>query len=204
MRKLSIGLRLTLWYLAIFALAQLIFGAGMWFLLRYHLYDLADDALEAQVDDLKNFMEAQSKGVSVTTLQEEVAESYALEHSGDYLELYVDDGTLLYRSPFLQKHFVNLGAGMPDHPVYRDVWIDGQPFRFILQKLEANGRVYVVTTGVLNDDVVETLDQFRKYLLMFAPCFYSQRRAADIGSAAVLSLPSMPWCERRATSEATT
>ena len=29
MRKLSIGLRLTLWYLAIFLLAELIFGAGM-------------------------------------------------------------------------------------------------------------------------------------------------------------------------------
>jgi heavy metal sensor kinase len=169
MRKLSIGLRLTLWYVAIFALAQLVFGAGMWFLLRYHLYDLADDALESQVDDLKNFMEAQKKDVSIAKLQEEVAESYTLEHSGDYLELYVDGGTLLYRSPFLQKHFVKLGAGVPDQPVYRDVWIDGQPFRFMLQKLVANGHVYVVTTGVLNDDVVETLDQFRKYLLMFAP-----------------------------------
>jgi hypothetical protein len=59
MRKLSIGVRLTLWYLAIFALAQLIFGAGMWVILRHHLYDLVDDGLEAQIDDLKSFLEAQ-------------------------------------------------------------------------------------------------------------------------------------------------
>jgi hypothetical protein len=29
MRRLSIGVRLTLWYLAIFAFAQLVFGTGM-------------------------------------------------------------------------------------------------------------------------------------------------------------------------------
>src|ERR1039458_4449938 len=40
MRRLSIGVRLTLWYLAIFALAQILFGAGMWFILRHNLYDL--------------------------------------------------------------------------------------------------------------------------------------------------------------------
>ena len=73
MRKLSIGVRLTLWYLAIFALAQLIFGAGMWVILRHHLYDLVDDGLEAQVDDLKSFLEAQKKDASIAKLQEEVA-----------------------------------------------------------------------------------------------------------------------------------
>ena len=31
-KKLSIGVRLTLWYLLLFATAQLIFGTGMWFL----------------------------------------------------------------------------------------------------------------------------------------------------------------------------
>jgi len=29
MKRLSIGMRLTLWYLAIFALGRLVFGAGM-------------------------------------------------------------------------------------------------------------------------------------------------------------------------------
>ncbi len=54
MRKLSIGMRLTLWYLAIFALAQVVFGAGMWLVLRHHLYDLVDDNREREVDDLNN------------------------------------------------------------------------------------------------------------------------------------------------------
>jgi heavy metal sensor kinase len=172
MRKLSIGLRLTLWYLVIFATAQVVFGAGMWFLLRHHLYELVDDSLEGQVEDLKNFMEAQKKNASIAKLQEEINETYVLEHSGDYLEMYAEHGELLYRSTFLQNHFVKLGAGLPNHPVFRNVRIDGKPFRFTLQKLEANGHLYTATTGVPTDDVVETLDLFRSYLLMFAPLLF--------------------------------
>ena len=56
MKRLSVGVRLTLWYLAIFALAQLVFGVGMWVLLRHYLYDLADDSLESQVEDLQKVL----------------------------------------------------------------------------------------------------------------------------------------------------
>lgn len=169
MRRLSIGLRLTLWYLAIFALAQLVFGAGMWFLLRHHLYDLVDDSLEGQVEDLKNFMEAQKKNASIAKLQEEVNETYLLEHSGDYLQMYAENGELIYRSTFLQNHPLSLASGPISKTMSRNLRIAGRPFRFTVQRLEANGHVYTVTMGVPTDDVVETLDLFRSYLLMFAP-----------------------------------
>src|SRR5271169_1395341 len=104
MKRPSIGVRLTLWYLAIFALAQLVFGAGMWFILRHNLYDLVDDGLEAQVDDLKNFLQSQPKDRPMAKLQEEVNETYAIEHSGDYLEVYAENDQLIYRSAFLQAH----------------------------------------------------------------------------------------------------
>src|SRR6266568_865341 len=103
MRRLSIGVRLTLWYLAIFALAQIVFGAGMWFILRHNLYDLVDDGLEAQVDDLKRFLESQ-KDASIPKLQEELNETYAMEHPGDYLEVAAENGQLIYRSAFLEAH----------------------------------------------------------------------------------------------------
>ena len=87
MKKLSIGMRLTLWYLAIFAVAQIIFAAGMWVILRESLFDLVDDGLEAQVDDLTKFLQAQPKDRPVGKLQEEMGETYSMEHSGDYLEV---------------------------------------------------------------------------------------------------------------------
>lgn len=170
MRRLSIGLRLTLWYLAIFALAQIIFGAGMWLILRHNLYDIVDDDLESQVDDLKNFLEAQPADRSIAKLQEEVNETYAIEHSGDYLELYAENNQLIYRSAFVQAHQATLLP--PDQikrPITRTRRIEGRPFRFVFRTLEVNGHVYTLEMGIPADDAVETLQLFRSYLLMFAP-----------------------------------
>ncbi len=189
MKKLSIGMRLTLWYLAIFAMAQLIFGVGMWLILRSHLYDLVDDRLESQVEDLKNFMASQKKDATLAKLQEEVNETYVLEHSGDYLELWAENDTLLYRSSFLQNHPVTLvRAGEERRPIFRNRRIDGRIFRFTLQKIEVNGHVLTATMGTPTDDVVETLSLFRSYLLMFAP--------ALLGVAAL----GGHWLSRRALS----
>jgi signal transduction histidine kinase len=168
MKKLSIGTRLTLWYLAIFVMALMIFGAGMWFSLSYHLYDLADDSLENQIEDFKNFMQAQNKDVPISNLQDEVTKTYLLEHSGDYLELYVDN-QLIYRSSFLESHPVAMPVGVFDRPTFRSLWIAGQPFRFTVERLSVNGHVYRAITGVPMDDEIDTLQLFRTYLFMFAP-----------------------------------
>ena len=171
MRKLSIGVRLTLWYLAIFALAQVVFGVGMWLILRHHLYDMVDDDLESQVDDLKSFLGAQKKNASIAKLREEVDESYGIEHSGDYLEVYAETGELIYRSEFLKAH---QSALLPPEQITRPLTksrrIEGRHYRFIFIKLsQINGHIYTVEMGVPADDVVKTLSQFRFYLLMFAP-----------------------------------
>jgi heavy metal sensor kinase len=170
MRRLSIGVRLALWYLLFFAVAQLAFGAGMWLILRHNLYDIVDDGLEERIDDLKNFLQSQPRNRSIAKLQEEVYETYALEHSGNYLELYSDNGELIYRSAFLRAHPADLLR--PDEvktTVLRSREIEGRPFRFIQQKLDVNGRLYTVEMGAPADDAVETLHLFRFYLLMFAP-----------------------------------
>ena len=39
MRKISIGVRLAAWYFGLFVLAQVIFGVGTWFSLRYSLHE---------------------------------------------------------------------------------------------------------------------------------------------------------------------
>jgi heavy metal sensor kinase len=170
MRRLSIGVRLTLWYLAFFAVAQLVFGAGMWLILRNNLYDLVDDGLEEQIDDLKNFLQSQPKDRSIAKLQQEVNQTYAIEHSGNYLEIHAENGELIYRSAFLQGHQSELSR--PDEvktPILRSREIEGRPFRFLLQQLDVNGHVYTVEMGAPADDAVETLHLFRSYLLMFAP-----------------------------------
>ncbi len=170
MKKLSIGVRLTLWYLLLFATAQLIFGAGMWFLARRSLYRITDDSLHAQIDDLTNFLQAQKKNATVAKLQEEVAEAYVLEHSGDYLQVYDDnDSAWIFRSDFLRQHaLAPVGPGTLTHALYRNEQL-GKSFRFVTQQIQANGRTFRVQTGLPLDPVNRTLLLFRGYLLMFAP-----------------------------------
>jgi heavy metal sensor kinase len=173
MKKLSIGLRLTLWYLAIFAVAQLVFGAGMWFVLRNHVYDLVEDDLEGQVDDLENFLRAQSKDASVAKLQEEFAETYVLEHSGDYLQVYAGNGKWIYRSAFLQQHpLPPVEPAAVSDTSFEDRRLGGRPFRFATHKSQANGLTVTVQTGVSTEDALETLASFRRDLLMFAPLIF--------------------------------
>lgn len=170
MRRLSIGMRLTLWYLAIFALAQVAFGAGMWFILRENLYDLVDDGLEDQVADFTKFLQAQKPDTSIAKLQSDVRDGYALQHSGEYFQVYAGNGEWIYRSSFLQAHTVSPPEpGSLNAASNQDLEFDGKPFRFLTQKLQINGVICTVQTGAAIDDVLETLSRFRLYLLLFAP-----------------------------------
>jgi heavy metal sensor kinase len=170
MKKFSIGVRLTLWYLAIFALGEFVFGLGMWLILRHNLYDMVDDDLETQVEDLKTFLGTQKKDATLAILQQQVAETYSIEHSGDFLAVYAEGGEPIYRSTFLQAHpSVLLPPDQINRPTSRSRRVDRRPFRFSYQKLSVNDRVYTVEMGLAADDAVETLELFRSYLLMFAP-----------------------------------
>jgi heavy metal sensor kinase len=170
-KKLSIGSRLTLWYLAIFATAQLLFGVTMWFALRQELYSVADHALKAQVEDLTNFLKSQKKkNMTVPKLREEASEAYDLEHSGDYLQVYDQEGNWIFRAPSLEKNQIAPAAAAAiKGQSFENVKLANKPFRFITQRIEVNGRFYTVQTGVPADQIVATLSLFRRYLLMLAP-----------------------------------
>jgi heavy metal sensor kinase len=169
MKRLSIGSRLTLSYLIIFAIAQLVFGLGMWFILRNNLYDIADDTVEDQIDDVRHFLEAQPKGASTSHLQEEVNETYVLEHSGDYLQIQDDQGNWIYRSSFLkQADLVAPRASELKQPLYEDRRIGFRQFRFLSETVEVSGRTFLVQTGISEHDILETLSLFKRYVWLFA------------------------------------
>ena len=174
MRKLSIGFRLTVWYLAIFAAAQLLFGVAMWVALRQELYAVADGALKAQVEDLTNFIKSQKKkNMTLLKLREETSEAYDFEHSGDFLQIYDQDGNWIFRAATLRENqFAFPSFAAIKRRTFQNIQLAGRPFRFITQKIEVNGRSYTVQTGVPADQIVATLFLFSRYLLMLAPLFF--------------------------------
>ena len=169
MKKLSIGMRLTLWYLAIFLLAEFVFGAGMWLILRKNLYDIADAALEGQAADLQRFF-AIRLNQTPSQLQEELREDYQIERSEDYLQISAADGNFLYRSQFLTEHpLPQLSLDRLSKPLYQNLKLGKERFRILSERMEVDGRVFQVRIASSLDEEIETLDGFQRYLLMFAP-----------------------------------
>jgi two-component system, OmpR family, heavy metal sensor histidine kinase CusS len=169
MKRLSIRLRLTLWYLAIFAVGELIFGIGMWLILRHNLYDLVDRNLESQVEDVRSFLAGQ-KTASRQELLEEIGETYSVEHAGDYLAIYGDSGERIYVATFFQAHpSVLQNPSTVKRPLYTSARIENHSFRFLVQKIKLNGQTFTVEVGLRADEEVETLRQFQSLLLLFAP-----------------------------------
>ena len=170
MKRLSIGMRLTLWYLVIFALGEAVFGVGMWLMLRDSVLDMVDDDLESQVDDLTRLLASQPANASLFRLQALMKEAYGSEHWGDYLAVYAQGGEPIYISGALQSHPSVVPAPQDvNKTVFTTRHIGHQHFRFALEKIQGNGAAYIVETGLSADDAFDTLRLFRSYLFMFAP-----------------------------------
>jgi heavy metal sensor kinase len=172
MKGISIGLRLTFWYVVIFAVAQMIFGAGMWFVLRQTLYQISDHSLLDRIDDVQRFLDSQKKDATEAKFAEELAETYLIEHSGDYLQVRTADGRTLFRSPRLHEDdFIRSGAVVSDRR-FANQQLRGRPFRIVSQTLSADGQVFTVQIGQPMLEAQRTLDLFRDYLFMFAPIVF--------------------------------
>ena len=169
MKRLSIGMRLTLSYLAIFLLAEIIFGVGMWFILRGNLYDIANATLEGQAANLQRFLEARN-GLPLAQLQAELSADYRIDRSEDFVRISDANGNAIYHSEFLDQHpLPEISLDRLRKPRYQVRKLDGQPYRILSEKMEIDGRVFVVQIAASLDEEIETLEAFRKYLLMFAP-----------------------------------
>ncbi|HEY1679484.1 MAG TPA: hypothetical protein VGG04_17345 [Candidatus Sulfotelmatobacter sp.] len=162
MKRLSIAARIMLWNLAIFAALEMIFGATMWFTVRHNLYDLVDGRVQAQIEDLNQFLRGLPADAAVAELQQRVSERFSHDRAGDYLELYLLSGEMVYQSFVLRGN--TAGLLPPDavkRPLQRPVRIGGRPFHFLLQRMSANGRMFVVEMGTPAGDAAAVLRRFQ-------------------------------------------
>jgi len=168
-KKLSVSLRLTLGYLAVFLVAELILGAGTFLLLRQNVFHIADAVLDGQATDLERFLDTQ-KDLPAAQLQSNIAAHFNIERSRDYLQISEVGGSLIYCSRFLAEHpLPSLSLDDLDRPLYQNRKLGQRRFRFLSKQIEVNGREYVVRIGRPMDQESAALDALRAYLLWFAP-----------------------------------
>jgi len=141
----------------------------MWIILRNDLYDIADDTLENQIDDVRHFLEAQGNNVSSHKLRDEIEKVYGSQHSGAYLQIQDDQGTWIYRAQSLEKDRVDVSSFSELRmPLYEDREINGHHLRFLSAILDVRGHRFLVTTGVPEGDILRTLKSLRRNLLLSA------------------------------------
>lgn len=174
MTRLPIGVRLTIWYLAIFALGQFAFGAGMWLVLRHHLVGIVDDGLRDEAEDLRRFLESQKANADLSKFQEEVTETYSQEHAGEYLAVFTSTGYPVYVSDSLKQDgfptsSTPRGAKLAARFSFEDRVIQGKPLRFFRSSVDTHGYTFVAVMGTPIKEVLATLNTFRNYLLWLAP-----------------------------------
>ena len=166
----SIGLRLALWYVLIFAIAQGVFGVGMYLVLRHHLRTIVNDGLRQEMRDLQNVLVSLKPELNTQQLSEEINEAYAQDHAGQYLQIFTTQGETIYVSPFLSRHPLPAMPPAASPAVYfEDRRMDNGPFRFLDFVFEARGRTFLVQLGTPTGEIYETLGTFRHYLLLLAP-----------------------------------
>ena len=171
---LSIGLRLTLWYLFIFAVAQCVFGVGMYVVLRHHLREIVNESLREEMQDLRSVLQEQKPDLSIERLREEVSESYAQDHAGEYLQIFTSHGETIYLSQFLAQHPLapvseSTLRAQGERGRLEDRKMEGRRYRFLNAAIDAHGHTFLVQLGTPTGEVYETLDTFRHYLLLLVP-----------------------------------
>src|SRR5579883_1207220 len=170
-KRISIGLRLTLWYLVIFALAQALFGVGMWYILRQNLRDIADRTLENTTEDVRRFLEARPGGESLPELQKAVADEYGSETGGDYLQITDSDGNWVYRAPALaQQGVAAVAPALLEKRRGQDVRLGKEPFRLLAEKTAPAERPKSVRFATPWKKKRKRRRHFADNFLSFRPC----------------------------------
>jgi len=142
----------------------------MWLILRQNLHDVVDGSLAGQVEDVWRFLGSRKNDDTIAELQAEVTEEYSAEADGDYLQIGDADGNWIYRSAALAEHqFAALPPKLLPKTIHQDLRFGKEPFRFVSQRIDVNGRAYTVQAGISIREEAETLERFQRYLLMFAP-----------------------------------
>ena len=138
MRIRSVGLKLTLWYTAMFAAALAALGVVIWFAVRQSLYHAVDDGLRDRVAGIGRFIEDHKTRLLLDEIREE------FRAHGEFFQVLDERGQPIHR-----------GEGIPDSsPVahfdsmsgeqFVDVRINGEPLRFLSGRLRVDDREYTI------------------------------------------------------------
>jgi two-component system, OmpR family, heavy metal sensor histidine kinase CusS len=176
----SIGVRLTLWYAAAFAVAMLVLGGAVWLAVQQGLYHAIDESLRDRADGIRIFVEDHKTRLFLDEVKEE------FRAHGDLFQVMDDHGTPIHQAEALRGQVTPTVSGLTAEPRFNDGVVGGVPVRFLSTNIDVDGRVYTVQIGAPLRDLKSGL-QDASWLL--APLFPALLLLAAAGGY---------WLSRRA------
>ncbi|HEX6502835.1 MAG TPA: ATP-binding protein [Terriglobales bacterium] len=166
MKRISIRLRLTAWYIAILLASLSLFGFAAFVAMRRGIEKSVDENLEGQAGSIEEVM-GRVLQQQPERLQDELREHQELREQADFLQVCDQDGHWIYRSRLMEHYGVPVPVE-PSYSAYNVVSAD-LPLRAMVREMTASGRTYRIQVAAPMDDFYDALDRFKWVILLLSP-----------------------------------
>ncbi len=169
--RLPIRIRLSISYFLIFAFAGTLLVGASWFMARRSLYFELDHEIGEHIDDVHDFIAAHRLGGDETRARAEIAAEFDLKDDGKWLEIADGQGRWVYRPWRMQVVPQDLppASSIPSGGAFTEFAVGSKTVRALRRSFTADGRVWVVESGLTLTKTDLTLARFRNGLLLIAP-----------------------------------
>lgn len=169
--NLPIRTRLSLSYFFIFAAAAILLVGASWYMARQSLYFELDHEMDERIDDVRDFIAANRLGGDEARAATAIAAEFDLKDEGKWLQIADGEGHWIYR-PWrmrIDPHPLPAPASLPLHGDFAEFDARGKTVRTLRRAFTADGRVWVVESGITLTKTDLVLARFRNGLLLIAP-----------------------------------
>ncbi len=166
MKRISIRLRLTAWYIAILLASLSLFGFAAFVAMRRGIEKSVDENLEGQAGSIEEVM-GRVLQQQPERLQDELREHQELREQADFLQVCDQDGHWIYRSRLMEHYGVPVPVE-PSYSAYNVVSAD-LPLRAMVREMTASGQTYRIQVAAPMDDFYDAMDRFKWMILLLSP-----------------------------------
>jgi heavy metal sensor kinase len=166
MKRVSIRLRLTAWYIAILLASLTLFGIVAFVAMRKGIEKSVDENLEGQANGVEEVM-GRVLQEEPAQLQDELREHQELREQADFLQVCDQNGRWIYRSRLMTHYDIPVPV-KASYSAY-DVEAEDLPLRVLVREINAGGDRYRIQVAAPMDDFYDAIDRFKWVVLLLSP-----------------------------------
>jgi two-component system, OmpR family, heavy metal sensor histidine kinase CusS len=166
MKRISIRLRLTAWYMAILLASLSLFGIVAFVAMRKGIEKSVDENLGGQADGVAEVM-GRVLQQEPAELQDELREHQALREQADFLQVCDQGGRWIYRSRLMTHYDVTVPV-KTSYAAYNVTSAD-LPLRVLVREINAGAQTYRIQVATPMDDFYDAVDRFKWMVLLLSP-----------------------------------